>query len=128
MMGDDMRAALALFADLGIRYVRPNQHRQRGQVETCCGPFIDRLIQKHGLPHATIVLRTIVESEGNGFEVIADVGRRSESRRCTSETRRLYTLVALRACRPLLPSAAPRPQAPLPASNRAGNPRTGWQP
>src|SRR5665811_2031691 len=46
---------------------------QRGQVETCCGPFIDRLIQKHGLPHATIVLRTIVESEGNSFEVVADV-------------------------------------------------------
>src|ERR1035437_2354116 len=68
-----MRAALALFSDLEIRYVPPNQHRQRGQVETCCGPFIDRLIQKHGLPHATIVLRTIVESEGNSFEIIADV-------------------------------------------------------
>jgi endonuclease YncB( thermonuclease family) len=44
------------------------------------------------------------------------------------ETRRLYMPVALRACRPLLPSAAPRPQTPLPASVRAGNPQTGWQP
>jgi hypothetical protein len=68
-----MSAALKLFDDLGITYVAPNQYRQRGHTATCCGPFVDRLIQKLGLPHMTIVLRTIAESAGNEGELIADV-------------------------------------------------------
>jgi hypothetical protein len=34
---------------------------------------VQRLILKHGLPHAVIVLKTIVETEGNEGELIADV-------------------------------------------------------
>jgi hypothetical protein len=33
----------------------------------------NRLIRKHGVPHATIVLRSIIESAGNENELIADV-------------------------------------------------------
>ena len=32
-------AALKLFADLGITYVPPNQHRQRGHTETLLRPL-----------------------------------------------------------------------------------------
>jgi hypothetical protein len=35
--------------------------------------MVHRLIRKHGVEHATIVLRTIAESEGNEGELIADV-------------------------------------------------------
>jgi hypothetical protein len=68
-----MRAALELFEQLEIEYVPSNEAQRRGPRSTCCGHFIERLIRKHGLPHVTIVLRSIVESEGNEGELIADV-------------------------------------------------------
>src|ERR1035437_2759550 len=68
-----MRAALALFADLEIRYVPPNQQRQRGPMKTHCLGIVARMIRKFGLPHATITLRTIVESKGNESALIADI-------------------------------------------------------
>ena len=68
-----MRAALALFSDLEIRYIPPNQQRQRGPMETNCLGIVARLIRKFGLPHATITLRTIVESKGNESALIADI-------------------------------------------------------
>jgi hypothetical protein len=69
-----MSAALKLFDDLGIRFVPPEQQRQRGACETSCLRIVDRIILKHGLPHATITLRTIVESsDGNQSMLVADV-------------------------------------------------------
>jgi len=68
-----MRGALQLFESLEITYIPSREAQRRGPRSTCCGLFIERLIRKHGLPHATIVLRTIVESEGNEGELIADV-------------------------------------------------------
>jgi hypothetical protein len=68
-----MRGALQLFESLEITYIPSSEARRRGPRSTCCGLFVERLIRKHGLPHITIVLRTIVESEGNEGELIADV-------------------------------------------------------
>ena len=68
-----MRGALQLFESLEIEYIPSSEARRRGPRSTCCGLFVERLIRKHGLPHITIVLRTIVESEGNEGELIADV-------------------------------------------------------
>lgn len=73
-MGDDtMRAALKLFEQLDIVYVPSSEARRRGPLETHCANIVNRLILKHGLPHATITLRTIIESSGNERELIADV-------------------------------------------------------
>ena len=68
-----MRNALQLFESLEITYIPSREAQRRGPRSTCCGLFIERLIRKHGLPHATIVLRTIAESVGNESELIADV-------------------------------------------------------
>jgi hypothetical protein len=68
-----MRAALQLFEHLEIEFIPSSEAQRRGPRSTCCGLFVERLIRKHGLPHITIVLRTIVESEGNEGELIADV-------------------------------------------------------
>src|SRR5664280_645725 len=68
-----MRNALQLFESLEITYIPSREAQRRGPRSTCCGLFVERLIRKHGLPHITIVLRTIVESEGNENELIADV-------------------------------------------------------
>jgi hypothetical protein len=61
-----------LFADHGITYVAPAQQRGRIPLTTCCGPFIDRLIARHGVPHVAFVLKTIMETDGNAGELIAD--------------------------------------------------------
>jgi hypothetical protein len=66
-------SALRLFADLGITYVPPNEQRGRGPMATSCLGVVARLIRKFGLPHATITLRTIVESKGNESALIADI-------------------------------------------------------
>jgi hypothetical protein len=42
-------------------------------METNCLGIVARLIRKFGLPHATITLRTIVESKGNESALIADI-------------------------------------------------------
>ena len=69
-----MRAALALFSDLEIRYIPPNQQRQRGPMETNCLGIVERMIRKFGLPHTTLTLRTIVESsEANQCALISDI-------------------------------------------------------
>jgi hypothetical protein len=74
MMGDGMSAeALRLFADLSITYYPPNKQRSREPLATCCDKFVGRLIGQHGLPHVTLVLRAIAESEGNGNALISDV-------------------------------------------------------
>jgi hypothetical protein len=73
MMGDGMSAALKLFDDLGIIYYAPNRQRCREPLATCCDKFVGRLIEQHGLPHVTMVLRAIAESEGNGNALISDV-------------------------------------------------------
>jgi hypothetical protein len=67
-------AALKLFDDLEIRYIPPNQQRQRGPMETNCLGIVARMIRKFGLPHTTLTLRTIVESsEANRFALISDI-------------------------------------------------------
>ena len=68
-----MRGALQLFKSLEITYIPSREAQRRGPRSTCCGNFVERLIKKHGRPHVTIVLRTIVESIGNESELIADV-------------------------------------------------------
>jgi hypothetical protein len=68
-----MSAALDLFEQLGIIRVPITKARTRGPLETCCGPFVDRLIKKHGVGHAAFVLKSIAETNGNEHELIADV-------------------------------------------------------
>src|ERR1017187_2425565 len=69
-----MRAALALFSDLEIKFIPPNQQRQRGPMETNCLGIVERMIRKFGLPHTTLTLRTIVESsEANQCALISDI-------------------------------------------------------
>jgi hypothetical protein len=68
-----MLVALELFEHLEIEYIPSSEAGRRGPRQTHCGNVVNRMILKHGLPHATIVLRTIVESsEGNAVELIAD--------------------------------------------------------
>src|ERR1700743_1485778 len=64
-MGVTMQAAQNLFDELGITYRGPSDRCIPGQPETHCGPIVDRLIAEHGMPHARLVLRTFVESDGN---------------------------------------------------------------
>jgi hypothetical protein len=72
-MGESMSgAALKLFDDLDVRFVPTNHHRC-GPMETHAVNVVDRLIHKHGLPHATLTLRTIVESDGNQDALVADI-------------------------------------------------------
>src|ERR1035437_8210614 len=73
LKGGHMRGALQLFKSLEITYIPSREAQRRGPRSTCCGNFVERLIKKHGRPHVTIVLRTIVESIGNESELIADV-------------------------------------------------------
>jgi len=68
-----MRDALRLFGQLEIEYIPSSKVRRRGPRSTCCGNVVQRLILKHGLPHAVIVLKTIIETAGNEGELIADV-------------------------------------------------------
>jgi hypothetical protein len=68
-----MSAALELLEQLGITYYPPNRQRANQQLATCCDKFVGRLIKQHGLPHVTMVLRAIAESEGNGNALISDV-------------------------------------------------------
>src|ERR1035437_3684291 len=73
LKGRHMRGALQLFKSLEITYIPSREAQRRGPLSTCCGNFVERLIKKHGRPHVTIVLRTIVESIANESELIADV-------------------------------------------------------
>src|SRR5664280_912533 len=68
-----MSAALELFEQLGITYYSPTTRPGSAQLATCCKRFVGRLIKQHGLPHVTMVLRAIAESEGNGNALISDV-------------------------------------------------------
>jgi hypothetical protein len=68
-----MGAALQLFADLGITYSPPDRQTRRRPMATNCLGVVERMIRKFGLPHATITLRTIVESKGNECALIADI-------------------------------------------------------
>ena len=68
-----MRAALELFEQLEITYVPSSEARLHGPMVTCCGNVTERLIRSHGIEHATIVLRTIIETEGNSGELIANI-------------------------------------------------------
>jgi hypothetical protein len=71
-MGDDMSAALKLFDDLDVRFV-PANRRRCGPMETHAVNVVDGIIRNHGLPHATLTLRTIVESEGNQGALVSDL-------------------------------------------------------
>jgi hypothetical protein len=68
-----MQAALQLIEQLGSTYVPSSKQHRRGPMTTCCGNVVERLIRSHGIEHATIVLRTITESQGNDGEQIADI-------------------------------------------------------
>jgi hypothetical protein len=71
--GDGMQRALRLFDQLEIRYLPTSQARLRGARDTHCANIVNRLIEDHGIGHATLALRVIVETEGNEGELIADV-------------------------------------------------------
>jgi hypothetical protein len=58
-------SAAELFASLEIVRVPITKARKRGPLETCCGPFVGKLIAKHGVGHVSLVLKTITETEGN---------------------------------------------------------------
>ena len=62
-----MQAATELCRVLEIEML-PTSVR-RGAMQTHAGRIIARLIQRHGMGHATITLRAIVESIGNETEV-----------------------------------------------------------
>ncbi|WP_425907614.1 hypothetical protein [Nitrobacter sp. TKz-YC02] len=68
-----MSAAMKLFEALDVRCIPLKQARRRGPMETHAVNIVDRMIRQHGLPHATLTLRTITESEGNQGALIADV-------------------------------------------------------
>src|SRR5665213_3723421 len=68
-----MDAALELFRNLGITNVPCNEIRRDVPRLTCSGKFVSNLIEKRGLPHVTVTLRAIVESDGNSAELISYV-------------------------------------------------------
>ena len=67
-----MSAALKLFDQLGITYYAPNKQRSRERLATCCDRFVGRVIEKHGLRHATLALSAISKSKGAGG-LISDI-------------------------------------------------------
>lgn len=66
-----MRAARSLCRQIGIKIIPTTAPRRASQ--THAGATIERLIQSHGAGHVTIVLRSIVESEGNERELTAEM-------------------------------------------------------
>jgi hypothetical protein len=72
---DDMQAALQLFDDLGIKTISAYYSKVGpGPLQTAAARVVARMIHKHGLPHATLVLRAITESsDANQHALIADI-------------------------------------------------------
>jgi hypothetical protein len=69
-----MRAALELFEQLEIRPVTAYCQRVGlGPLETACVAVVERMIRGHGLPHATLTLRTIAQTEGNQRALTEDI-------------------------------------------------------
>ena len=67
-------AALKLFDDLDVRFIPSNLKHRPAPMETCAVNVVDRLIRKHGLPHTTLTLRTvIVVFDGNQDALVADI-------------------------------------------------------
>jgi hypothetical protein len=61
----------SICSDLNIRVVPNQQSRTRAPGETCAEHAMERLLNKHGRGHLTIVLKSIVETEGNGLQLVA---------------------------------------------------------
>jgi hypothetical protein len=69
-----MTPALAsICAELGVKVVPNERSRTRGPGETCAEKAMERLLEKHGAGHLTIVLKSIVETEGNELQLVAPV-------------------------------------------------------
>ncbi|MDI4231433.1 hypothetical protein OZ411_01220 [Bradyrhizobium sp. Arg237L] len=56
-------------ADLGIQIIPTT--KRRGVGETCAVRTMERILAEYGPAHLTIVLRSIVETENNGLELVA---------------------------------------------------------
>lgn len=60
-------------AGLDIRVVPNERSRTRSQGETCAEKAMERILKRHGEGHLTIVLKSIVETENNGRQLVAPV-------------------------------------------------------
>ena len=58
---------------LEVRVVPNERSRTRGPGETCAEAAMERILKKHGAGHLTIVLISIVQTEGNGLQLVAPV-------------------------------------------------------
>lgn len=69
-----MTPALASICDsLDVRIVPNERSRVRAVGETCAEKALERLLEKHGAGHLTIVLKSIVETTNNGRQLVAPV-------------------------------------------------------
>lgn len=58
---------------LDVRVVPNERSRVRAVGETCAEKAMERLLEKHGAGHLTIILKSIVETENNGRQLVAPV-------------------------------------------------------
>jgi hypothetical protein len=72
-MGGHMIAALRLFEALDVKFIPITRRPRPGSLETHAANVVDRIIRNHGLPHTTLTLRTVIESDGNQDALIADI-------------------------------------------------------
>lgn len=68
----DTAAALARILDALEIEIVPTYVSRRPR-QTCAGQTLPRILADHGETHLTLLLRTIVESEGNEFALIGPV-------------------------------------------------------
>jgi hypothetical protein len=66
-------ALAAICSELDVRVVPNAKHRTRGQGETCAERSMEKVLRLYGPGHLTIVLKSIVETENNGRQLVAPV-------------------------------------------------------
>lgn len=59
----------SICSDLDIQVIPTT--KRRGPGETCATQTMERILAEHGPQHLTLVLRSIVETENNGLELVA---------------------------------------------------------
>jgi hypothetical protein len=57
--------------DPSVRVIEPHVTRVPGSTK--CGRVLDRILEKHGEEHVTLLLRTIMESENNRMALVEPV-------------------------------------------------------
>jgi hypothetical protein len=63
-------ALASICAELGVKVVPNERSRTRRAGETCATKTLDKIFSSHGAGHTTLLLKTFVETENNGRELV----------------------------------------------------------